>query len=106
MEEPCRAKCCARAVLGIGVSGLRLSLAVGCEAESLTFEYIGCLSPGRKGLGWSCGVVVQRSRVPIGSVVEGVEAVQQNKALQATPDTASAAFGRLRAVGGAPERKR
>jgi len=29
-----------------------------------------------------------------------------NNALQATPDTASAAFGRWRAGGGAPERKR
>jgi len=29
-----------------------------------------------------------------------------NKALQATPDMASAAFGRLRADGGAPEPQR
>ena len=31
---------------------------------------------------------------------------RSNTALQATPDTASAAFGRWHAVGGAPERNR
>ena len=94
------------AVTGIGVSGLRIPLAEAREAEALAFEDIGRQSPDRKELGWSRDVEVRRSRVPIGKGAEGVEAVQQNKALQATPDTASAAFGRLRAVGGAPERKR